>query len=183
MLKKTLLAAVVMGAMVTGVQAAEPVNGYLFGSVGKSDADLSGADTKDNAWKAGVGLQFNPYLGIEGQYTDLGRVRGDAVLNGIQYRASLETQGWGGNLVATLPFERLKLFGKLGYHRMETEARLRSAVLSGSGKDKEWVASYGLGAAFALTPRLDIVAEYEQYSDVADEYDVELLTAGLRFNF
>lgn len=184
MLKKTLLAAVVVGVMATGVQAAEPVSGYIFGSLGQSDADISDAsDTEDTAWKAGLGLQLNQYVGIEAQYTDLGAVEGDVIAGGAVFNATAETEGFGGNLVGTLPLERLKLFAKLGYHKMETEARVSGFGLSASDDASEWVTSYGIGAAFALTPRFDIVAEYEQYSDVADEYDVEMLSAGLRFSF
>lgn len=185
MFKKTLLAAVVVGfSAITAVAQADESTGYLFGSLGQSDADVSDAtETEDTAWKLGAGLQLNEHWGVELQYTDLGQVEGDVFVSGVPFQAELETQGFGANVVGTLPFERFQLFGKLGYHRMETEARLSGFGLSASDDVDEWVISYGLGAAYQLTDNLAILAEYEMYSDVADEYDVDMLSAGLRFNF
>lgn len=186
MFKKTMLAAVVVGfSTLCGVaQADEDSSGYLFGSVGQSDAEVSGAtDTEDTAWKVGGGLQLSPNWGLELQYTELGSVKGDVPTMFGVFQAELETQGWGGNLVGTLPFDRFQLFGKLGYHRMETEVRVTGVGGSASDTEDEWVMSYGLGGAYALTSNLDIVAEYEMYSDVADEYDVDMLSAGLRYSF
>lgn len=58
-----------------------------------------------------------------------------------------------------------------------------TGVGSISDTEKEWVTSYGIGAAYALNQSFSIVAEYERYRDVADEYDVDMLSAGLRYNF
>lgn len=186
MFKKTMLAAVVVGFGVLGgvAHADETTSGYLFGSLGQSDANVSGAsDTSDTAWKLGGGLQLNPNWGFELQYTDLGSIEGDVPTMMGVFQAELETQGWGGNLVGTLPFERFQLFGKLGYHRLETEVRVSGFGVTASETEQEWSVSYGIGGAYEVTSNLAIVAEYEVYSDVADEYDVDMLSAGLRFNF
>lgn len=186
MFKKTMLAAVIVGFSTLGAvaQAEENTSGYLFGSLGQSDADVSGAtDTEDTAWKLGGGLQLSPNWGVELQYTDLGSVEGDVPTGLGIFEADLDTQGWGGNLVGTLPFERFHLFGKLGYHRLETEVTVTGLGVSASDSEDEWVVSYGFGAGYELTSNLDIVAEYEMYSDVADEYDVDMLSAGLRYSF
>lgn len=34
-----------------------------------------------------------------------------------------------------------------------------------------------------LTQSFSLVAEYERYRDVADTYDVDFVSAGLRYNF
>src|SRR5690554_7128578 len=74
MMRKTLLAVLIAGAMVSGVQAAvSHVNGYLFGHVGQADYDTgsfySGVpgslDEKDTAFKIGAGVQLNSYVSIE----------------------------------------------------------------------------------------------------------------------
>ena len=41
----------------------------------------------------------------------------------------------------------------------------------------------GVGASYAIVPELEIVAEYERYKDVADSFDVDLASVGLRYNF
>ncbi|HHX05593.1 MAG TPA: hypothetical protein GX732_05645, partial [Pseudomonas sp.] len=48
---------------------------------------------------------------------------------------------------------------------------------------REWVPSFGAGASYAIMPELEIVAEYERYKDVADAYNVDLASVGLRYNF
>lgn len=186
MFKKSFMVALIASAAVSTANAAE-VNGYLFGSVGQAEADLfddineSGVsiDEKDTAFKIGAGVQLNSYVGVEFQYSNLGEVSAsDSVA-----KASAETEGYGMNLVASLPFDRFSLFGKVGYHKLETDVSLRVFEDSASGSDDEWAKSYGLGASFAFTPALAIVAEYEQYRDVADEFDIDLVSAGLRYNF
>ena len=185
MLKKTLLAAAVFACATTAVQANE-VSGYLTGSVGQSDT--KGANT-DTAYKIAVGLQANPYVGLEAQYTDLGKPsdKGFVVDNfGNLYNAKVtaKTRGLGANLVGTLPLDDFKLFAKVGYHKMETKAKLKiDGVGSDSGTVREWVPSFGAGASYAIMPELEIVAEYERYKDVADAYNVDLASVGLRYNF
>ncbi len=215
MLKNTIIAAIIAGAAVSTTSAAE-VNGYLFANLGKSDADASrlgkdldavadllaedygmtgtsSLDEKDSAFKIGAGLQLNSHVGIEFQYVDLGEVSYkaagvDAFGDVGTLKASSSTDGLGINLVGTLPFNQLKLFGKIGYHKIESDVRVDIVTpdgLAGSGSDsvKEWASSFGVGASFAFTPTVALVAEYEQYRDVADDYDVDVASVGLRYNF
>lgn len=223
MMRKTLLAVLVSGVMVTGVQAAgNQVNGYLFGNIGQADADASkyrndldviaddlawafgldaggsSFDEKDSAFKIGAGIQLNQYVAIEFQYLDLGDVTYKA--SGIDtvfgttgsMKATAGTDGFGTNLVGTLPFDRFKLFGKIGYHKLKTDLKVTIDVaepgvgsVRGSGKDdtSEWVTSFGVGASYAFTPQVELAAEFERYQDVADAYDVDMASIGLRYNF
>ena len=59
----------------------------------------------------------------------------------------------------------------------------RDIVQVGSATAREWVPSFGAGASYAIMPELEIVAEYERYKDVADAYNVDLASVGLRYNF
>lgn len=189
MLKKTLVAAVVLGLAATTAQANE-VTGYLSGNVGQSDAKGFRNDT-DTAYKIAVGLQVNPYVALEAQYIDLGKPsdKGSLVYrdNTYNYKGSAETKGLGANLVGTLPLDEFKLFAKVGYHRLETKAKVHVAgagiAASASDKDREWAPSFGVGASYAFTPALEAVAEYERYKDVADMYDVDFASLGLRYTF
>src|SRR5690554_4606251 len=150
MMRKTLLAVLVCGVMVTGVQAAgNQVNGYLFGNVGQAEADKPGLvneldaalaaeadffglgyrsswDDEDTAFKVGAGIQLNRHIAIEFQYTDLGspEYKGTVTngFNATTVKVRGDTDGFGMNLVGSLPFDRFKLFGKVGYHKLETEA-------------------------------------------------------------
>ena len=89
---------------------------------------------------------------------------------------------FGGNLVGTLPLNDFKVFAKVGYHRMETKVKI-AGLGSESFKEREWVPSVGLGGAYTLTPELDVIAEYERYKDVADDYNVDFASVGIRYKF
>ncbi len=197
MLKKTLLAAVVLGLSTTAVQANE-VSGYVTGSMGQTDS--KGFDTNNKlGYKIAVGLQANQYVALEAQYTDLGKPKdkasGRALVNGVpgnvNVKGTAETRGLGANLVGTLPLDDFKLFAKVGYHRLETKVKgTATASALGvsysekfSGKEREWVPSFGAGASYAIMPELEIIAEYERYKSVADDYDVDFASVGLRYNF
>lgn len=221
MLKKSLISLFVTGALVTAANAAEvQPNGYLFGHIGQSDARVSSLardldaiaedaaeffaltgsssyDEKDTAYKVGAGIQLNRHVAVEFQYTDLGKVtyraRGSNEFGDSgQLRANASTDGFGANLVGTLPFDRFKLFGKVGYHKLKTKARYSESItvagvfsdsFSESDSTTEWVTSYGVGASYAFTHELELVADYERYRNVADEYHVDVATIGLRYNF
>jgi opacity protein-like surface antigen len=195
MIRKTLLAVAVTCFAAGAAQADGGV--YMFGSIGKSSASLSlsdfddftdgvsaSLDKKDNAYKLGAGFQLGSMLALELQYTDLGAVDLRAT-NGVNSaRVSAETAGIGGNLVATLPIGNFSLFAKGGYHYMKTDAKGSNTFGErASATAKEWAPSLGVGAGFDLTESFTIVAEYERYFDVADDFDVDLLSAGLRFKF
>ena len=215
MMRKTLLAVLVSGLMVSGVQAADnQVNGYLFGNVGQAEADKpsfikdvdafyadmaadaglgfrSSWDDKDTAFKIGAGIQLNRHIAVEFQYTDLGapEYKGTVTdgFNSGTVKVSGDTDGYGVNLVGSLPFDRFKLFGKVGYHKLETEMVVEAIIPGDSFKikesDKEWITSIGVGASYAFTPQVELAAEFERYQDVADEYDVDMASIGLRYNF
>lgn len=215
MFRKSLLVMMVSGAMVAGVQAAEvQPNGYLFGNIGQSDAEKprlvkdldedlaiigaapgrqtsSSFDAKDTAFKIGAGLQLNRHVGVEFQYTDLGKAEYKASisdgLDTINGKISAATKGFGANLVGSLPFDQFKLFGKVGYHKLKTKVDEKASIGGMQAKDNysetEWVTSFGVGASYAFTREVELVAEYERYRDVADEYDVDFASIGLRYNF
>lgn len=201
MFKKTLLAAslVSLAALAGAAQAQQP-NGYLFASIGQSDADVSKSeldtfwgvgpgisssmDQKDTAWKIGAGIQLNRNFAVELQYLDLGAARYKATDGILVARTTAETKGYGLNLVATLPLDSLDLFAKLGYHQLKTDADFSFAGVDVfSDNDKERVLSYGIGAGYALNESFGLVAEYERYNDVADSFDVDFLSVGLRYKF
>lgn len=190
MLKKTVLAALVLGAASTAVQASQS-SGYLSGNIGQSDAKSFSSNT-DTGYKIAVGLQANQYVAIEAQYLDLGKAK-DTVLGA---RASSETKGIGANLVGTVPLNEFKLFGKVGYHRLETKSKLSAPGVGYANHTKtDGVTSLGLGASYAFTPAVEVVAEYERYKSVADRkaqvgryrvnfaHDVDFASVGLRYNF
>lgn len=181
MLKRTLLAAVVLGLSTTAVQAYEPT-GYVTGSIGQAKADKpklakeiqndwradggsSSTDRTDTAYKIAVGLQANPYVALELQYIDLGEAsykgRGSFVDLGqtINYNDKLktETSGFGANLVGTYPIEDFNLFAKVGYHYLKTKAKLSG---NASADGTEFLALSSSGSVRKWTPSFGVGASY-----------------------
>jgi len=191
------LITLVAASAVVQAQEAKP---YLFASVGQSDSDVpkgeldafwgvgpgisSSLETEDTSWKIGGGLKLNEYIAFEAQYIDLGEADYRATDGVNVARNTFATEGYGLNTVLTWPLDRFNMFAKAGYHRLETEVGVSFSGL-GSADDsvEEWVMSWGLGGGFALTSNFEVVAEFERYNDVADAYDVDLLSAGVRYNF
>ena len=199
MMRKTLLAVLVSGLMVTGAQAAgNQVNGYLFGNVGQADYDfgsyfkpfVGSVDEKDTAFKVGAGVQLNQYVGVEFQYVDLGEATYKE--RNPTFQETIEVSGYGANLVGTLPLNRFKLYGKLGYHQLEADYKAKDAFDSASSSNKDWITSYAVGATVVITPQFEVALEYERYNDVEYrdlvagrkvEADIDLASVGLRYNF
>ena len=60
---------------------------------------------------------------------------------------------------------------------------------------RKWTPSFGVGASYAITQELAVVAEYERYQDVANKkvdvygdktsfkHNIDLASVGLRYNF
>ena len=215
MLKKTLLAAAVFACATTAVQANE-VSGYLTGSIGQAKADKpkiakevqgifkdfggrTSTDRTDTAYKIAVGLQANPYVALEAQYIDLGKSTYKGAISGpggsFSTKTDFETNGFGANLVGTLPIDDFSLFAKAGYHYLKTKGKVKfSGILndSDSATVRKWAPSFGVGAAYNITSELAVVAEYERYKGVADKkidgetsakHDIDLASVGLRYNF
>mgnify|MGYP002735203941 CR=1 FL=1 len=200
MLKKVLAAAMALG-IATSAQAAGV---YVQGSLGKAKADkpnyvkkefrkrtggsASSASSK-TGYKLVVGAPVTSWLAVEGQYIDLGKHKYSMRSNQGSGRVSMDSKGFGANLVASVPIDRFTLFGKVGAQMLKTKAS--GTVRSGgnswsSSKSRTRLSpSYGFGGSYALLHNLDVVAEYEQYRKVADikNNDIRFLSAGLRYSF
>lgn len=195
MLKKTLLAAAVLGLSATAVQANE-ISGYATYSIGHAQADKpkvakevidvfkvfgssTSTDRSSTGHKIAVGFKFNPYLALEAQYIDLGSSSYKGVYSVppayLSGKIDLKTAGLGGNLVGIYPIEDFTLFAKAGYHALRTKGTFKivSSVPGDTRTYKEtinkWAPSIGIGASYDMTKELAVVAEYELYKGVANK--------------
>ena len=225
MLKKTLLAAAVFACAATAVQANEVsgyLTGSVGQAkaekpkVVKEEQGLfkefggsTSSDRTDTAYKIAVGLKVNPYIALEAQYIDLGKASykgsiSEPGFGSYSEKIDFKTSGLGANLVGTLPLDDFTVFAKVGYHLLKTKGTLKDSVsITGLGNfsDSEsktvrkWTPSFGIGASYAITQELAVVAEYERYQDVANKkvnvygdktsfkHDIDLASVGLRYNF
>ncbi len=193
MLKKTLLAAAVLGFAVNA-QAFDlyEADGYVFGNIGYAKTKKPGVvkdeaswikgvggsakyDGDNTAFKLGAGINLNEYLALELQYTNFGKRDAKNRLPQYDYvgKGTLDTWGLGLNVVAGThidALEQFRVYGKLGLHHMTTEATLKESALGGAiyDKDKSKKRSVtpvvGLGVSYALTEELALTAEYDYFN-------------------
>jgi hypothetical protein len=161
-----------------GAVAAGPVLGqewtrdwYFGANAGQSDPDEGGIDDA-TGWKAYAGYKFNPFLGVQLGYVNLGEFDIDAVDD------ELEVTGWDVTAVGSWPIPpnpNVVLFGKVGAFAWEADT-------STLGDDDGTDLTFGLGAMYRMPNNIGLRAEWDRYQDVG-ETDVDMLSAGLSFGF
>lgn len=209
MFKKLLLPIAILGSSVAMADTYD-VYDYLQISLGsvkaeqptlarvlKNDNHFSGSDRTDGGVKIALGMKFNPYIGVEAQYVDLGE--STYSFREIGYaaeRMKLKSHGFGVNIVGMVPLERFSFFTKTGIHLMSTKY---SFTGESSKNSRKFIPSIGFGASYDLTYELSIVAEYERYFGAGDnlkiknayspldrtniKHDIDFASLGLRYVF
>jgi opacity protein-like surface antigen len=162
-----------------------PGASYIGLNAGKSDFSLGSgignftADKRDTVYSIYAGSYFNPNLGLELGYTNLGKIN----------RAGGNTKAAGANLslVGKVPVgSSFNLMGKLGttYSRTDVSAAPASGIVSGN--ESGFGVSYGLGAEYTFNPNWSAVLQYDAYDlkfPGSGRDRVSAATAGLRYRF
>lgn len=203
--KQLLILLMTTGLGMTTVQAAD-TGFYIGGSFGQSkvsdfsSSDLnsilasegitatSTTDDKDTGWKAFAGYRIMKYLAVEGAYANLGEVSANIISTAPvagTANVQVESEAWTISALGILPLnDKFSLFGRLGLNVWNIDA---SASGTGSGgatysdSDDGTGVVYGLGAAFHLTPNLNLRAEWERYDFDGD--DLDFMSVGLGWSF
>lgn len=173
-LSRTLLSAVLLGAVAFGAQAAEPKGFYAGAGAGQSLIDEGGYDDEDTAFSVFGGYQFNRWFGLEAGYSDLGK---------------LESKGAGRDLeassvslvaVGTVPFtEKFSGYAKAGIQRWDLDQALPAAT--GTRDDSGTDATYGLGLQYRFSDQWALRGEYSRFE--VEDADVDLAQLQVRFDF
>jgi OmpA-OmpF porin, OOP family len=155
-------------------------SGYWGFNLGAPDYEkncAAGFSCKDPnvGGKIYLGGQFNQWLGAEIGYVNMGKLE----------RNGGDTSAYGVNLslVGTLPVNDVfSAFAKVGttYGWTKTEG-----AVGPTGKADDFGLSYGAGVGFNLSPRIQLLAEWDRQSFkfVDQKADVDLYSVGLRFRF
>jgi len=185
--KNLALAALLAPALAIGsVYAAEP-GFYLGASGGQSfiddETDNIQWDDDETGWKAYLGYQFLPWLGVEAGYVDFGQYSGDNVQVGggnLNTDAELDLSAWQGFLVGSLPIGPVDLFAKVG--AADLQAEIDNARF-GTEQDNDTQLAYGVGAAYNFGKgHWGLRVEAEGYDD--DEVDnFYFVSAGITYRF
>jgi OOP family OmpA-OmpF porin len=192
---RTLSAVAVLGLMASGAALAQsnynaPWRGDFWGYVGASAGETKfrtecsrtitqfECDRKDTGFKVYAGGKMSEILGLEVGYTDFGQIRASGG----------DTDAWAVpvTLVVGAPLGgRFGVFGKVGglYGRTDVTASLDS--LTETGHKSGWGWTYGAGATFAVTPAIQLRADWDRYKldFVGGRKDVDMLSAGVQFRF
>jgi hypothetical protein len=142
--------------------------------------DVSSATFKgdDTVYKVFGGWRFNPIIGMELDYIDLGSPQ-DNVNN-----VNVETQinGWAPYLTATLPLGPIELLGRVGYYFYNIEAKGSAGSISSSVSESEKDLVYGVGIGLTLFDHLHARLEYEEFDfEGAKNPNAVWLSAAWRF--
>ena len=143
-------------------QAAQP--GVYFGAgIGQSDDEI--LDETDSGFKFFGGVNFNPNIGLELSYVDLG-----SFVNG-----ALEQDGVAYEILGYLPLsQQVDLFGRAGFFNWE----VADAFTSNTGTDL----TFGVGINAMLSHHVSVRGEWQTFLDV-DGGDVDLYSASISLHF
>ncbi len=183
--KKVCAATMLAPALLIGSAFAAEPGFYLGASGGQSfinEEYNNNIDIDDDAtgWKAYLGYQFIPWLGVEAGYVDFGEYSSNNLFQGTNFDADVEASAWEGFLVGTLPLGPVDLFAKVGAADLQAEVDTKNF---GTEQDNDTQLAYGVGAAYNFGDGhwgLRVEAEGYDDNEVDDFYFV---SAGITYRF
>ncbi|QMT31088.1 porin family protein [Alysiella filiformis] len=162
---------------------------YVFGTVGaanekveleRPEISLSGSKTKF-AGQAGVGVQFNKYLGAEAFYQTGAKHK---YVDSLKQAADITNQVYGGRLTLGKDFtDNFRLFAKVG--AAETQHKQKELE---NYKDKRTVPTAGVGLNYHFNDNVSLRADYDHHfksskKNYATWKGNHYLGAGLQYKF
>lgn len=202
MKKQVIILACVLICLIAQTAVAVENPWYLGIGAGQASLDtgvsgLTGSaslDDKDTAFKGIAGYQFNKYIAVEANYTDLGETTlkgntGDTfnsgnntyVFTADNVNISTDSKSYGLSAILGYPLHQyFTPFVKLGGQFWDTDATVSSDAGNADGNDDGTSFLLGAGIRADIHERVAIRAEYERY-DIDD--DVDLLSAAILFKF
>jgi len=170
MFKKIAAAAAIVASLAasSAAFAAEPLPFYA--GIDAGSTKVKGAD-REGSYGAFFGYKFTPGIAIEGGYHRLA----DTEVRYAGVNTDLTVDQIDLSLIGTVPLSNgFDLYGRLGYNRLEAEAR----VAGFSAKEHDSHALYGLGLGYTFTPVVHGRVEVQK-----PESDVTRVLAGVAFRF
>ena len=160
------------------------------------DSAKTSSDDNDIAYRAFVGYQFMPYLGVEAAYVDLGSFsfRTDVQPTG-SFTGKPKINGAELSLVGRLPIgDRFAVYARAGAFRARTRTAYAGdgSVELADGAERQskhgTEPAYAVGASYAFTPSLGLRAEWARYMNLGGELtggktNANLVSVGLVYSF
>jgi len=169
------------------------INNELVNKLGYFTANTQG-DTNDTGGRLFAGYQLHPNLAVEASYSDLGKVQWNSTVTPAgTLSTSIRSRAYGVALVASYPFTpRLSGYLRGGVSHTESEASLTSSGFVDLNRDNFKKTStdgaYAVGAQFAVSPKIAVRLEYENYRNLGSDemggkFQVSLTSIGVLFKF
>ena len=194
--KKAVLATLIAPVFAAATAHAAETGFYIGGSVGQSTAKASTGslqtgvgqfntfhfDKEETGYKAFVGFNFLPFLGVEGGYVDFGGPSDDESFGATRIDAELDATGWQAFVVGTLPIGPVDLFVKAGGIEASFDLKVGNSFNNQHRNESESneMFAYGAGAAFHFG-RFGVRVEAEGY-DVSKLDDLYLISIGATYH-
>ena len=170
---KKIAAAAALAIVASSSFAAAPTAFYGGLDVGATKAD--DYDSTKTSFGGFVGYGFNQFFAVEAGYRQLGKYDFDVFVNNQFVNANVKAKQTHLSVIGSYPLNaQLDLYGRLGYNRLEAEAR----VAGFSAKEHDSHALYGLGLGYTFTPVVHGRVEVQK-----PESDVTRVLAGVAFRF
>ncbi len=164
---------------------------YVLAGVGYSSqnspgnaggSNLSGSASA-TALKLGAGIQITPRFGAELTYAPLGKVSIGTPSGTANYNTKVTTISGTANFPLN---ERFSVVGRLGFGFSSSSLTVPALGYSGSANERPLV--LGLGLRYALNPKLDLTADYDNYSKLVKfsgggSANASAFTVGIRCGF
>lgn len=162
-----------------------PGASYLGLNIGQSDYSLSNgvggfaSDKHDTAYNIYTGSFVSENFGMEVGYTHFGKVS--------RAGGSTKAEGLNLSLLGRIPLgSQFNLLGKLGTTYGWTDVSSAPGTGIGSGTEKGFGVSYGLGAEYVFSPQLSAVLQYDEHRlkfAGTGRDRISATTVGLRYRF
>jgi len=183
--KRVLIGSLLTIAIASSSAFAGDLGVYAGGNIGigKPNVNTPNGEDKNSSAVGGVvlGYKFNKYLGVEGEYTGIGKVT-DKVSGTVKGdAASIAAIGF-------LPLnDEFNLYGKLGVATIKTKV---SSSLAPMNDDTRTSVTYGLGGEYNVNKNIGIRLGWDHYSaavkDVTsskDNFGANVVSVGAVYNF
>jgi OOP family OmpA-OmpF porin len=195
-MKRLFTASIIAASLASGAAFAQ-VGPYVGASIGMSNYSteecFGDCDKTDIGGKIFGGYMFTPYIGGEVMYGSFGKAKVGFtdIVNGVPVTANGEfkSSGWAAFLVGQYPIDNFRLFGKLGFARLDNELSITATSgpfgAAADDSDSSTEFAWGLGATYMFNKNLGVRAEYENFKwsweDSSD--NISFWSIGIQYSF
>ena len=183
----TLLAAsLASGAALAQAGVGPYIGASVLSANYSTDSCPGDCDKTDIGAKAFVGYMFTPFIGGELGYGSYGKAKLNADVAGTNVLGELKSSGWHAFLVGQYPIDQFRVFGKLGFARLDNEVSITvPGVLAANDSDMSTEFAWGLGASYMFSPNLSLRGEWEQlkYKWEGASDTLNVFSIGVQYSF